>query len=44
MLCFNKLTGENNAYYTLKNSRFVGVYLVSLIMCKKLSKSTRIAK
>ena len=27
MLCFNKLTGENNAKNTLKIFRFVGVYI-----------------
>ena len=27
MLCFNKLTGEYNTKNTLKNFRFVGVYL-----------------
>ena len=26
-LCFNKLTGEHDAKNTLKNVRFVGVYL-----------------
>ena len=29
MLCFNKLTGEHNTKNTLKNFRFVGVYLQS---------------